>query len=361
MITYIILFFIFFITAFSLEIIRFKRIVNYHEFAAFVLVLILILLAAFRFGTGSDYFSYESIWQGIRPMDFNNIWDTSYETLEPGFRLLISALKLYTDNDRVFYFVMSFLAILPIWLGLRKISPNYIIFGLFIYYMIFYVPYVFNGMRQAIAMGLFIYSIKYIRNRNFLKVLLISIFAISFHFSGVIILISYLAYQIKIKPVTFFLTGISMSAIASKIVSIAYIFQIFNFNLYYLEEINVSTSIFQLLTRIAIAVLMLATYYLFFVKKSKFNNEIVFLGRLINIYLIGLFVYIYFKDLNVFATRINMFFRVLEILIFPIILNNLSNKSNRGLVFILVFFLGIYIFSISILTPENLYNYYFIR
>lgn len=361
MVTYLSIFVVLSLVSFFSEIIQNNGLLTSRRISSFVISCILILFATLRKGTGSDYYSYESIWQGIKAMDFKNIFDTSYETLEPGFRLLVALLKVFTDFDRVFYLIMSMFAILPTWYGLRKICSNHIITGLFIFFLIFYIPYVFNGMRQAIAMGLFIYSIDFIRNRKLLNVSLIAFLALSFHFSGIIILISYFAYNIKLKPIVFFVLGTLISFIVSKLISVAYIFQLFNLNLYYLEDLNFSTSIFQLITRLAIALVMLLANYLFVIKKKLINEEVVFLSRLINIYLIGLFIYIYFRDLNVFATRINMFFRILEILIFPLFLSNIKVKSNRVLFFAIILLLGGYIFLMSLSVPENEFNYYFIN
>jgi hypothetical protein len=359
--TYLSIFLFLGFSSFFLEILRVRSLGYLKELIAYIIPLILIIFSTLRKGTGTDYYSYEDIWKGIRPMDFNNLLDLGYEHLEPGFRIMVSFIKLFTDFDRIFYLVMSLLAIIPTWLGLRKICSRQLISGIFIYVLIFYIPYVFNGMRQAIAMGLFIYSIEYIKNRKFLFVMIIALLAISIHFSGIIILISYLAFRIKVNPIVFFIFGTSTSFLAIKIINVSLIFQTFNFNVFYLEEINFSTSLFQLITRFIIVLVMILSYYFFFDIKRKTNHEVIFLARLINIYLLGLFIYIYFKDLNVFATRINMFFRVLEIIIFPIIFNNLHVKSNRVLMYSLILFLGGYIFLMSLSVPENEYNYYFLN
>jgi hypothetical protein len=320
---------------------------------------LLILIATLRSGTGTDYYAYESIWREIKPMDFKYIGDTSHETLEPGFRFLVSFLRIFTDNDRVFFFIMSTLSILPLYFGLKRIKVNFLFVGLLLFYLIFYIPYTFNGMRQAIAMSFFILTLDDILNKRTSRVLIIGIIAMSFHFSGVIILISYIICKININPFYLFFSGLLVCAMLIKFLSINTVFQYFNLNLYYLEDLNFATSIFQFATRFLIVFLLFLFYQLFVKEKVSINGDIHAIGKLLNIYLIGFFLYIYFKDLNVFSTRINMFFRVLEVAVFPMLLSEIKFKSNRILLFTSILILGLYIFMVTINVPENAYNYYF--
>ena len=49
--------------------------------------------------------------------------------------------------------------------------------------------------------------------------------------------------------------------------------------------------------------------------------------QLLNIYLLGLFVYLGLSEFNVLATRFNMFFRVLEVILIPLVMSRLRGPK----------------------------------
>ena len=210
-------------------------------------------------------------------------------------------------------------------------------------------------MRQAVAMGIFVYTLPYILDDKKKKIIILTLLAISFHTSGIIILLSYLMYKIKINLSFFLVGGVSLTVLLSKYVSVQLVFEKLGLNIYYLEELSKSTSVFQILTRI-IVLLFLLLFYRLFVQKS--SNNIGF-KNLFKAYFLGFFIYVYFFELNTFATRINMFFRVLEVILFPIILISTKRLMYKLIVIITFLFLGTYIFISSLSNSDNDYHFFF--
>jgi hypothetical protein len=242
---------------------------------------------------------------------------------------------------------------MPLYIGLKKINILYVIPGLLFYLFVFYVPYIFNGMRQAVAMGIYIYSLYDIINNKKKNIIILTILAISFHTSGIIIFLSYLIYNLKINHNLYLFLGLIFTLFFKTFLSLQFVFVKLGFNMYYLEGLDKTTTIFQILTRIIILFVLFIFNHIFVQgtsKKQIFNN-------LLKVYTTGFFFYIYFLELNTFATRINMFFRLLEIILFPIILLSTNKISNKLFILFIMFFLGLYIFISSLSNTDNIYHF----
>ena len=126
---------------------------------------ILIFFSGVRVGTGIDYYSYLDMWYYVKPI--NEIENFYLSAVEPGFVFLISLIKFFTNKSIYFYLVTSLLAILPIYPTLVKLNIRYKIISFFIYFLVFYITYPFNVVRQGIAMGIFIFSLPFILKQRF--------------------------------------------------------------------------------------------------------------------------------------------------------------------------------------------------
>lgn len=330
------------------------HLVNRKSSEAYYLSILLAVLAGLRYGTGTDFFSYLYTWHDIRPIyTIFSGRPLGYDYIEYGFTLFASVLKVFTSNEIVFFMAMAWGTMWSTYKGIKKFGSIYLIGGLYVYFMIFYVPYVYNGMRQAISMGIFIYSMHEIISQRFTRVLFLAFIAMSFHSSGIFILAAYFVNKIKIKLNYFLIGGFILLLIFIELMPLSLIFQTLGLKLYYLEVLTRPTSIFQLITRSVVACFLLIGYNIY-VKKS-INGDV--FSSLLKIYFFGLFVYFYFSDINVFASRINMFFRVLEVILFPMLLFSVEKVYEKVIIFSLITFLGVYIFISIIQVSDN--DYYF--
>ncbi|MDO4764137.1 MAG: EpsG family protein, partial [Flavobacteriaceae bacterium] len=134
-------------------------------------MLLLIFLAGIRVNTGIDYLAYLDIWKAISPI--SRISTFQMIAVEPGFVFLVSFIKLFTAKSLYFFLVCAFLSIFPMYLGLKRMDIKYMFISFFIYLLVFYLTYPFNGMRQGIAMGIFIFSLPFIFKNNFFYLILL--------------------------------------------------------------------------------------------------------------------------------------------------------------------------------------------
>lgn len=309
---------------------------------------LLALFAGLRSGTGTDYYNYLNIWNEIAPFDPSNFgMQLSY--LESGFVLLLSFLKVFTSSSVAMYLVLGIIPMLFLYLALKDNRDINAILALMVYFSTFYISYAFNAMRQCIAMSIFLYSIKYYRQRNIKKVILLAIIATLFHVTGLLILLGYLLFVFGDKPGLIFTIGFIVAFILSSLhISSGLVYILFGTKgmKYFLSAEPISN--FQVITRLMIAIICLIFNSIG--KKDDFSN------RLISVYIGGLFIYFAFKEYSMFATRINMFFRILEVLLFPYLVSRLKRPSNKILLLSVIIIITMYSFIIDISNPVNSYH-----
>ena len=172
---------------------------HYLKLTLFVTVILyLLVLTGSRFEVGADFSSYLNIFNRVNTLAEG----AAYSSLEPGFKLIILFFKGLNFPPYLLFFV--FAAILFTFLGKGLYRSSKLPFlSLFIFVMVFWIGYVFNVLRQGIAMAILIYLIKDIHERNFKKVLFFSLVASTIHFTGVFILIGYFIYPLFLRQSVF--------------------------------------------------------------------------------------------------------------------------------------------------------------
>lgn len=317
------------------------------RFSPIFFLTILLILATIRHGTGTDFNNYLELWEYIEPL--NQKFTINHGGIEPGFVLIISILKIFTNSPIIYFGVCAFFALVPMYIGLKKIPVEYLLTSLFIFYLSFYIPYPFNGMRQAISMSLLVFSVPYMIEKKTFTVIVLSLIASSFHMTGFLIFISYILTTLNLNLKSFFIGGFVLSIILWRTQILSHF--LFNFlgvnSVVYRDLFDSNTSLFQLLTRSILIVVIL--YF-----GHKVDDDV--FKKLLIIYLTGYFIYIALFDLNMLATRFNMFFRVLEIILIPILLNNCKNKATKLALLIIFLIPCIYSFYMTIKVPDNYYK-----
>lgn len=311
------------------------------------LVFLLIFLAGIRVNTGIDYQSYLDIWISIQPITEQSSFTIG--KIEPGFTLLISLIKTFTTKSIYFYLTCAFLCLFPVFLGLVKLNIPYMSISFFIYLLVFYLTYPFNGMRQGIAMGFFIFSIPYILNKKKSYVFFLSIIASSIHLTGLLIIVAYFVIFSNIKIKYFFVIGLLGSLFCLNFDLLGkLLFNILGVSMVYVEIFTYSTSAFQIITRTLL--LFMLFYFGNKIKNPTFDKIFI-------MYLTGFFIYVALFQYNLLATRFNMFFRLLEIIMVPMILDKTKNSTSRLAILFIFLVPFTYSFYTFLLVEENKYNF----
>ncbi|WP_155283972.1 EpsG family protein [Capnocytophaga felis] len=310
-------------------------------------MLLLIFLAGIRVNTGIDYLAYLDIWKAISPISRTSTFQMI--AVEPGFVFLVSFIKLFTAKSLYFFLVCAFLSIFPVYLGLKKMDIKYMFISFFIYLLVFYLTYPFNGMRQGIAMGIFIFSLPFIFKKKLFYVILLSTVAGLVHLTGFLIIIAYLVTIYKINIKQFFLVGFLLSMVCLKLDLLGkLLFDVLGVSNVYMTLFSESTSMFQITTRVLLSFVL---YYF-----GKMIKNPVF-DKLFIMYLVGFFIYISLFQYNLLATRFNMFFRLLEIILVPMLLEKTKNVETRLTLLFIFLIPSTYSFYTFLLVEENKYHY----
>jgi hypothetical protein len=315
---------------------------------------ILILLAAFRYNTGTDFDTYLRIWNGISPFSFS--FDLGYSYLEPGFVFFTSILKLIYSGDVIFFGVYAALTLGILTYALYKLELN-VVAGLLIYFCFFYFVYAFNGMRQGLTMSIFVYSLVFLKKEEQKKYYFLNLLGVFFHYSSIIYLIlGFLLFvNISKRHLVILVIMITLGGLVAYLTNAAELLTKFVFNRFmegkvegYFSSYKESTSLITFIPRVT-----LLLWIIFCTIRLSPDRMIT---GIVLFYSAGFAIYLSLLDFNYLNARINMLFRITDIVLALLFINKVKKPRNK--LFIFLFFLIIYTtyFINNILTPENIYT-----
>jgi len=143
----------------------------------FLALIIIALVVGFRYYVGDDWEGYKYYFQMFKNSPYISFGN---QQMELGFFYINKIISKIGLTYQWMFFTMAFIS----WYFYFKSVPKQIL-SLFIFFL-FADEYFFwsmNGVRQFVAMGIFLFSIKFIIERNFKVYLLLIIFASLFHYS----------------------------------------------------------------------------------------------------------------------------------------------------------------------------------
>lgn len=161
--------------------------------------IILFIFGAFRYDFGLDYVMYEEIFRKIKTM--HNFVQLPTDRTEIGYRFLN-----YISPSFQFIVIVSsaLICISYYYLFSRYVSPKFGLLGIFLFYLCGNdtVFFMFSGIRNGIALSIFILSIPLIEKRRLVKYICITILAGLIHQSAFIVFpVAYaMGYIKKITP-----------------------------------------------------------------------------------------------------------------------------------------------------------------
>ena len=153
--------------------------------------LIISMFLGFRYNFGSDYMAYKEKFDAINlGLYYESLVEPGWvflNKLMPSFFSLIFTLALV--NSAIYYKVIREYVPSSSW-GM----------SVFIYFFNFnFLTLQASAMRQTIAILIFVYSIKFIINRNLLKYIIASLIAVTFHNSAIVIIPVYWLAVLNLK------------------------------------------------------------------------------------------------------------------------------------------------------------------
>lgn len=283
-----------------------------------------VLISGIRYGIGTDYFNYTSIYYQLTST--GNIIELLVNTrYEPGWILLNQIVELVFNDVRYLFIVTSLL----IWFfNFKAIYDNRnnvsIVIAMFILLSTLYNPS-FNTIRQSLAASILMLSIKPIVDKKLLKFILITIFAISFHYTAIIFLPAYWIANSKTKNLTLFkkisvLAGVILFVILTpKILSFVTSFDAFSYYGNYELDFE-NFGIGNIIIKLPIIMIIL-----FNLNRLKNTSP---MSKLIIFYFIGIILeyYGYFAS---YVNRVSIYYEMLQIFILAAIVKVQTNKYEK--------------------------------
>ncbi len=305
-------------------------------------VILLAVVCGFRYNVGNDWVGYKEHFEAIRLSNLG-FFD---QYMEVGFFTINKVVgKLGLSSEWMFFFVSLFTWMFFVKGVHRNILPMFMFF-------VFVDEYFFwgmNGVRQFMAMGAWMFAIKFLVSRESVKFVLAIFLASTFHYSSLLMLPIYLIPFEKYKSnfiwiILFVLTlfiggsGVVISVVESVLIWLGEQHPVLGTYTRYIESgkfaIDQSVTIglgFFFKTLVNLLIILLAPFVIHKRKAYKVYFVLFFIGAVIfnvsfNIQLLG---------------RLNHYFLILRPLLLGIIVYEFWQKEKLRVVILL--FCGLYL------------------
>ncbi|MEN8626678.1 EpsG family protein [Psychrobacter proteolyticus] len=296
-------------------------------------LIVLTLFAGGRsYRVGTDTWNYTRNFNNqlsIKNFRFSEDIEFGYQTLE---YIILSLTKNY-----FWLLIITSLVIVYCYLKIiKRYSVNYW-FSVFLFITLGTYTFFFNGLRQGLAMAIFILSIPYLLEKRFIPYLLICAIASLFHITALFVVPFYFIVNLKIKPIY----KIIMTFFGSLLLSRLLVSYIASTNDRYEGYTKVSEEAGGYLTLGFYVIIMIGTIFIGYIYKIKDIN----FQKLIVFYTSGVFFIIPLAMLGTNPSgpqRLLNYFTWTLVLILPIVfkkINNIYISSISVFAFIIYFIL----------------------
>lgn len=315
-----------------------------NKFFAITPYIAMALVCGLRYEVGRDYISYVNYFYYI-VNDFN--FD-----VEIGYKLIVKLVSLIGGTQQLIFLIMSMATCYFYYKFLIENSENFML-STILYLCLgpFYFSS-FNAIRQALAVAIFLYAVKYL-NINIKKYLVLVIFAGVFHYSTLVFLLFPIAKKLKPRYVLYFvLTSILLTSLIESGILME-IIDIFTEGYLIYSRLEVEMDISYLLF------LVVNIFVLFFYKQIGFKEKDHVFLLLLVVSSTLIFTALTTQKLTVLLERFIYFVSPL-FLIVAVKFNNLVKP--RGLIngAICIFAVIYYFFNISTSIDMLPYNFNFL-
>lgn len=335
--------FIFSITAIFIQL-------GYHEKKGKWIVamglMIPILIAAYRYSVGTDYFTYFNQFQRTSKLSISEYIEAN------GIEEIGSYLLRYFGNKlggyNTYLGIIAALTIIPIYLFLKHDNFNINIgISIFIFLCTGFITS-FNIMMQMIAVSISTLSYKYIFKKDFLKFFLVILIASSFHSTALLLIPVYFLWGKENEK--------DLNLLNKRALILIPIFLIFILNIEYLMSLLTSIDIFSDYNSYTlgnnrgsnrdIIIKFMFLILVFILRKPLIlhdkRNKLFIIFALLN-FIIGLT-----GGFSPFIKRMGLYFEVSQIILFPTIIKLYKNSRERTIVGFLVLIYTVLLMSLTI-------------
>lgn len=273
---------------------------------------VLSFLLVFRYGQGTDYFSYGSIfYETPKLFDFRNLLAVELHG-EPGW---IFICALFQQMNLPFELLVMLLSVLFMWCLHRFIHRycRYSVIALFLAFPTIYMTYAVSVLRQAFALFVFLgILLPLLEKRKYILYCLITVGCALMHSSALVFLAAPVLHF-------FYLNWRRMLILAIAAAGTGFLFTELLFYFPQLSYYSYSTpNVLAIGERCVSTLVMIFAFweYLSLDPKKRPENKII--TSLLQIYLLGTLIYLFFWWNALISSRFCIYFKAVEIVLFAL-------------------------------------------
>ena len=322
---------------------------NKNKALAISFVLITLVAAIRKYTVGADTIQFYRAYTLILR---DSSWDYTNFRYEPGFYYLCKILGYINKDAQILIIVTSIFINFSVYRFIEKNSPGYLLSTILYIIMNCFFSNM-NIMRQAVALAILLFGFEFLKEKKYIKYILVICIAILFHnvsFAALLLLIfsilpnkkSIYFIEIILALITFLLYKQFFNILTLG----------FGYSGYATSEYGVSNYFGAVLSALEILLIMLFLFFSSYKKNIKFDN------KNIRLFSIAEILYIWFDLLvirmNIF-NRISGLFSIYNIILIPIIFEHMKKYNKDNYKIATTIFFTIYIASfiiISLYRPE---------
>lgn len=293
---------------------------------------------------GTDYINVGEAYSSVVNKNYHSVYNWFWFGLKIFCRIIGF---IFSSNSFWFYLVLGSIFIIFLYKSIN--NCEYKVFSLFLFLVFCLYLQSFNQSRQIVALVIVLYSIKFLKEENFVKYFICILFAAIFHESSIIFIPLYFLKNIKINKKIVFCYLILMLLFYFNNNLIYNIISYSKYKIYFTTQYNisnVSSSYINLIIRMFFLIFCLAFYKrLNNDKKYNFCYHMIFICTILQILTIKFY----------FLGRITTYFYAFYIYILPKCINLFLEKFDKNgrkfiLLLIIIMFVAyflVYYFSSS--------------
>ncbi len=310
----------------------------------FFSLLPIIFLTGLRYGIGTDYFSYKSIYNSLHEVSFSKYLENHFDGVgeyyvEIGWYILN---RFFSFNFPSLLFIVQIIIFSFLYKGLAFFKGNVSVPLAIMIYCFTQLVYSWNGMRFAIAVVIVFSGFKYIVHRSFIKWVAIVLLAMTFHKTSIVCLPFYFMAEFNSKKfnkarnfllflfVVFF--PVLINSILDIVALIPFFSRYFAAAAYIIGDFHFSPMFLFHIVPVILPILVV---------RGKFIKQDSVAKVLFRIYLLE----IPFREIgmvNTWFTRFARFPQMVEIVLIPYVLYSLSKGQKK--LFMQIYYFYWYVF-----------------
>jgi hypothetical protein len=260
-----------------------------------------------------DYRGYLSYYESVLYQDFVNV--------EPTFVALAQVVKATSDNTLILFLIYAGLGIGLKLTGIVQLS-RYPLSSSLIYFSGFFLLWEMTQIRAAVAGGLLLLSIRYIRERRATPYFCLTALGASFHYGALAYIPLYFLKPDRLTPwiyyllipvaSVFYLKGFSLIDLAEFAPIQLIELKIKTYETYVDVEDNIFNAVY--LARCALA-------FLLFGNRDRLQRHNEYFLLLIKIYFVALFLHVALASIPGISSRLSELLLVVEVILIPLLVH----------------------------------------